>query len=309
MGSDGTVYVAESFGPALTAIGKRGGTSTLARLEGDGDIAGVDARGKGTVVYTTTSYGEEGATSATLQRVLPNGRTRVLADLLSYEETVNPDEGTSYGFQGVTAECAEQVPAFIGGDPYPGIVEAHPYAVAIVPGGYVVADAGGNDLLHVAANGDVTTLAVLPPTAYVITEDVAAALGLPACTAGATYNFEAVPTDVELGPDGLLYVSTLPGGPEDGSLGALGAVYTVDPATGETTRIASGFLGAANVAVAPDGTVYVAELFGNRVSRVVDGGPETVVELDNPAGVEWADGALYVSYGVFGPGSVVRVAP
>ena len=92
-------------------------------------------------------------------------------------------------------------------------------------------------------------------------------LGLPECAIGSVYVSEPVPTDVELGPDGLLYVLLLPGA-EDPNLGARGAVYTVNPATGEVAFVAGGFAGATNVAVAPDGTVYVAELFGNEISRV-----------------------------------------
>ena len=57
----------------------------------------------------------------------------------------------------------------------------------------------------------------------------------PACVVGEEYAFEPVPTDVEFGPDGWLYVSSLPGGPEDASLGARGAVFRVNPWTGHTT--------------------------------------------------------------------------
>ena len=69
-----------------------------------------------------------------------------------------------------------------------------------------------------------------------ITREAARQFGLPTCTIGKTYAFEAVPTDVELGPDGMLYVSVLPGGPEDPSLGARGAIYRVSPATGAVHR-------------------------------------------------------------------------
>lgn len=76
----------------------------------------------------------------------------VLADTLAYEQENNPDQVNSYGFQGLSAECAALVPAEIGG--------------------------------------------------------------------GAPHNFEPVPIDVEIGDDGMLYVSTLPGGPEGPELGA-----------------------------------------------------------------------------------------
>ena len=104
---------------------------------------------------------------------------------------------------------------------------------------------------------------------------------------------EPVPTDVELGNDGWLYVTTLPGGPEDPSLGARGAVYRVNPTTGEVQLYASGFAGATGLAVAPNGTVFVAELFGNQVSVITKRGEvSTFADLPSPAGIEWQSGRL-----------------
>lgn len=50
-----------------------------------------------------------------------------------------------------------------------------------------------------------------------------------ACVVGHEYAFEPMPTDVEIGPDGWLYVSSFPGGPEDPSLGARGAIFRINP--------------------------------------------------------------------------------
>ena len=173
----------------------------------------------------------------------------------------------------------------------------------------VVADAGGNDILFVDGRGRVSTIAVLPPQGTTVTAEQAAAQGLPDCVAGATFNFEAVPTDVELGHDGSLYVSTLPGGPEDASLGARGSVYRVNAWSGRVKRVATGFLGATNLAVAPNGTIYVAELFGNKISKVSRRGVSTVVEVPNPAGLEWHRGRLFATTDVFGSGKLVTVRP
>ncbi len=63
-----------------------------------------------------------------------------------------------------------------------------------------------------------------------VTKESAAALELPDCVVGVTYAFEPVPTDVEVGKDGYLYVTTLPGGPESPALGARGS-------SGRSTRI------------------------------------------------------------------------
>ena len=63
------------------------------------------------------------------------------------------------------------------------------------------------------------------------------------------------------------------------------------------------------MAVSRDGDVYVAEPFGGRISRLVDGGPQTVAELPLPAEVEWAHGKLYATYDVFGDGKIVSITP
>jgi hypothetical protein len=131
-----------------------------------------------------------------------------------------------------------------------------------------------------------------------------------------TYNFESVPTDVESGPHGMLYVSTLPGGPEDPSFGARGSVYRVNPRTGHATLVATGFAGATNIAVDPAGQIYVAELFAGRISVISPHGTvRPLVDLPNVAAVEYSGGKLYASTMAptdetgtpTGPGTIVRI--
>jgi len=150
-----------------------------------------------------------------------------------------------------------------------------------------------------------------------ITAEGAAALGLPKCAIGVTYAFEPVPTDVEVGPDGKLYVSTLPGGPESPALGARGSVYKVDPYKGTSQRVATGFLGATNLTVGRDGTIYVAELFAGRISSVKGGKTSTYVNL--PGVLSLATGSERIYAGTLAPfdeqgnpagtGSVVQIRP
>ena len=182
--------------------------------------------------------------------------------------------------------------------------------------------------MSVRHNGRTETLAVLPAQDAVITKERFDAINaetqafndsndpsepdeplLPQCVVGSTYGFEAVPTDVELGRDGLLYVTVLSGGP--GALGPRSKVFRVDRRTKALTEIGSGFAGATDLAVAPDGTVYVAELFGGRISELVNGAPVTVAEVMLPAAVEWAGGKLFATVDVFSEtgGSVVSITP
>ncbi|GMA89158.1 hypothetical protein GCM10025868_44080 [Angustibacter aerolatus] len=179
------------------------------------------------------------------------------ADLGAFEAAKNPDAGVQYGIDDPT-DCQKAAFEPLGGASPTGGVDSHAYAVAADGSGWIVADAGGNDLLRVSSTGKVSLLTVLPRQPSTITASAAAALGLPDCVIGAVYNFEPVPTDVEW-RGGRLIVSLLPGGPEDPSLGARGSVYSVHPHSGKATWLAGGFLGATNVAVGHRGEIYVAE--------------------------------------------------
>lgn len=302
VGSDGTIYVAQSFAGLLTAFDKKGNGRTIAQVSPeDGAITGVAADGRGTVSYTVTGAPPQGA-----YRVLPNGNRTFLGDTSSLEFNDNPDGEVLYGFTNVPAGC--DVPAPIGGD-----VNPNAYAVAILPDGTrVVADAGGNTLVKVAPGRSVgTLLAVLPPVELPVDEALAAQLQVEPCAIGSTYTVHPVPTDVEVGPDGMLYVSSLPGEPGGAPVPGSGGVFRVNPNTGSVTPIATGFFGAVDLAIAPDGTIYVAELFGGQISKVVNGGPadDPVAVVDAPGALEWHKGRLYATVNVFGPGAVVTITP
>jgi hypothetical protein len=161
---------------------------------------------------------------------------------------------------------------------------------------WVVADASANALLKVDNRGHVRTLAVLPPQPTEITAEMAEALGLPSCVAGVTYSFEPVPTDVEVGKDGFLYVTTLPGGPESPVLGARGKVWRVNPYTGAAKVIATGFLGATNLAIGKHGQIYVVELFAGQISVVRNGHPQPYLARPGVVAVETSrSGALWAA--------------
>jgi hypothetical protein len=302
----GDVLVAQNFIGVLTKVGRRGTTDLAANPTGA--IGGVDTKG-GSIAYTTRDGGAPAGPllGAALMKLTSSGPVMV-ADLWAYEQSANPDQVNTYGWESITPECAALLPPELGPPSYPGQLDSNPYAVLIAGRKYYVADAGANAILSVSKSGTVRTAAVLPPQPAVISAEAAAANGLPDCVAGLTYHFEPVPTDVEIGYDGKLYVTTLPGGPEDPSLGARGSVYRIDPRTGSATMVATGFLGATNLALDSHGHIYVTELFGGKVSRIDHhGNIATVVELPLPAAIEFAHGRLYVSYDVFGDGKVATV--
>ncbi len=305
-----SVYVADGGASAVFKLTAHGPVKVASGPQ-PGEIAGVAINGKGTLAYTSTNY-QTGATALTVKP--KNGKTKSV-DLSTFERTRNPDKWIRYGIDNPT-ECQKQAFAPLGGASYRGLVDSHPYSVSALPGdAWVVGDAGGNDLLKVDATGKITVVSVLPRQPSVITAAAAAGLGLPDCVVGATYNFESVPTDVEVAADGKLIVSLLPGGPEDPSLGARGSVVSVNPRNGNATRLATGLLGGTNVALGPDGKIFFSELFGGKIGVIDRGQARTYVELGGPLGLTYFKGALYAGTAgptddqgnPTGPGTVVRI--
>ena len=293
VGGDGTTYVAQNFAGLLTAV-EPGGKPEVVYAAPKGTEVGALSEKGGTIRFATT----KGKATA-LWTMRPGRRPAKVADLWKHEKQKNPDAGQAYGFSDLDAACTAQMPEEVPAS-YTGILESHPYGSTVRKGTTYVADAAGNSIVAVKPNGKVRTVAVLPPVPVVVTAEAAAASKLPACAVGHTYNFEPVPTDVEVGKGGWLYVTLLPGGPEDGSTGAQGRLVKVKAKTGKVREVASGFAGATGVAVAANGDLYVAQLFGGQVSRIKSGSTtaKPYAEVMMPAAVEWADGHLYVSANV-----------
>jgi hypothetical protein len=148
-------------------------------------------------------------------------------------------------------------------------VDSHPYGIEVYGDTIYVADAGANSIVSVdVKTGETETVAVLPPRPHRFTAAEAKAVGLPGCVAGQTYNFEAVPADVKRGPDGWLYVTALPGGPEDPALGARGAAFKVNAHSGRVKMFADHVMSPTGLDVDNEGNVYVASLFGEGVPRL-----------------------------------------
>ncbi|WP_244929777.1 ScyD/ScyE family protein [Nocardioides sp. W7] len=295
--SDGTVYYSQNFAGSLHARqpGKKARTIFTAKKRGD-EVGAVSER-DGVVTFATTG----GTGQTTLRQRTAAGRTRTLADLDAFERKRNPDRAVTYGISDLATDCAAQFPADGLPASYGGIVESHPYATATTARAVYVADAAANAVLQVRG-GKVSTVAVLPPVPVEVTASVAGAMKLPTCAVGKTYRFEPVPTDVEVARNGDLYVSTLPGGPEDGTMAGHAAVYRIDPDAKRprARKVIGGLTSATGLAVSPKGTVYVAQLFAGSVVKIAKGSTRArpVRRAMLPGDVEWTPQALLATTAV-----------
>jgi hypothetical protein len=307
---DGTRYWADSFDGKLFRQ-TAGGTPTVVYKDKKAAPEGVSAD-NGLLRFTTGSDDNKKGSVWTLDLA---GTPVLVGNTAKHEKRTNPDGGISYGFLHTPKSCLDKLPPFIPGS-YSGVKETHPYATATTATGITyVADAGANAVFAIAPTGEISTVAVIKPVKVRITESGAEANGMPACTVGRKYALEGVPTDIEVGPDGLLYVTSLPGGPEDGSLGANGRVLRIDPATGKVTTIAGGLISPTGVAVAGNGDVYIAQLFRGRISRIAAGSTKVrkYVEVALPAAVEATPTGLLATInalpGKKPKGKVVTITP
>ena len=158
---------------------------------------------------------------------LRRDRFRIGTDVSSFEVANNPD-------------AADPGSAF----------DSNPYAVAASRHGVVVADAGGNDLLHVDRRGRTTLLAVFPARLV----DAPPFVQPP--PPGGKIPMQAVPNSVVRGPDGAWYVGQLTGFPFP--VGAAN-VYRVRPGHAPTVA-ASGFTNVIDVAFDRRGRLLVLEI-------------------------------------------------
>jgi hypothetical protein len=313
LGADGTLYIAEAgaagkvkclkgpegrncagFSGAVIQV-KDGQQSVYA----SGFVSGGDPSGNfttgiddvavspgGTVYGIITAFGPnpniigpEGAAQLGQVLRIDRGRKTPIANIAGYEFKNNPAHDN---------------------------VDSNPYSILWTPSGLLVADAAGNDLLHVDRNGRVTTVATF----------LAQRFGPRAA--------QSVPTSIARGPDGAYYVGELGGG---GTPAGKSRIWRVVP--GEKATVwKTGFSAITGLAFGPDGSAYVSELargglgaiFGPKhdlrgaLIRIWPDGHRTELapgKLIAPAGVAVApDNTVYVSVNsVFrNRGAVVAIA-
>lgn len=316
---DGSVVVAQEFAGTLSKVARNGNKTAIYSAPG-WDVGGVSiSDGKTYFVQSQGAGGMDGKPLAGfLKSIDKNGKVRQIANIAAYIKAAKPGKNVTYGFRDLGRHCLSQLPAQIPGS-YKQPLDSHPYATDEHDGAIYIADAGANAILKVNEwTGHVSTVAVLPARPVVITKALADGMHLPSCVVNHKYYLEPVPTDVQRGHDGWLYVSSLPGGPEDGSLGANGAVFKINPWNGQVRVVAQHLAGASGLALADNGDIYVAQLFAGRISviRRCSDDARTFLTVKAPGDVEIKGGTLYATTQVVDPtnpaappaGQVIKVS-
>lgn len=272
---DGTVWVSQNFAGQLVRRSPSGATRVVVNA-GEGREVGAVSWHQGVTTYAISQGNNE---RGVLRRIRGN-RDVTFADIGAAERRLNPDGGVTYGFTDLDPTCeaefTEEAPAT-----YSGVVETHPFATTSSGSGArtvtYVADAGANAIFAVSNNRRVRAVGAVPGPVGTMGADEAEQRGFPECAVGESFRYESVPTDIEVGPGGALFVTTLPGGPEDGS-GPAASVYKIDPRTGSMRRVLTGLVSATGLAVAPNRDIYVNQLFTGEIRRFPGG---------KGAGVPW----------------------
>lgn len=183
-------------------------------------------------------------------------------------------------------------------NPAGGPLDSNPFHLAPVPGGMLVTDAGGNDLLRVDGSGAVSLVGAFPP----------AGPGTP----------ERVPTGIAVAPDGSYYIAELTGAPF--IVGSANIYHLLTDGT--VAGVFGGFTMLTDLAFGPDGFLYALEYDTNglftpggtgALLRInADGSSNTLfTDLTAPTGLAIGqDGSFYVSNlsASAGVGQVLRIA-
>lgn len=325
-GPDGTMYVAEGGvgGDVCTMVVGPDGDEVEACAGASGAVTAFDADGQSRVatglpsvqlgtepigpqgiafdslgrLHVVTGLGGDAAARAgyeqdalgSLIRISSSGEATVVADLVEWEEANDPDAG---------------LPGVTGPD-------SNPYGLAFDGTDALVADAGGNSLVRVTANGSASLEALFPPTFVEPPPFIPAPGQIP---------MQAVPTTVEV-TAGQILVGQLTGFPFP-----VGGASIYDVSSGTPTAALTGFTNVIDMAIADDGTIYVLEFAST--SLLDPAGPQAALvqvrtdgtrkvllygaELPVPGGVAvGSDGMVYVSVCTLcgpGQGMVWKVDP
>jgi hypothetical protein len=215
------------------------------------------------------------ATAGWLLKASDDGSTEPFADIAAFETANNPE---------------------------PTLVDSNPYSVATIDGGFVVADAGGNDLLKVDESGAVSLIATFPPFEAMFPAEMLAAMG--------------PPPEGEGGPPAEPAESTAPAEPAESAAPAEPAESAAPaegeapaeegtPAEGEMVPLPVEWV-PTSVVVGPDGAYYVGQLTGGPFPI----GGASVLRVDPETGESsvYASGFTNIIDIAFGPDGTLYVA-
>ncbi len=331
--NDGVLYVTEAGRgadgapnpvclPRPQGIGCLGATGALARLDRDGSLTRV-------LTGLPSLAGPDGTEAIGPNDIAFNRHGRSLLTIGLSEAPANrdtlPDPGREMGrllsvrrdFSGdwYTLKLKTERIADIAGweaahNPDGGELDSNAQSVAFGRGGAAVADAGGNSLLFVTPQGQVSTLAAFgdrqmpaPP-----------AFNMPA---GTMLPMQSVPMGVAY-RDGAFYVAELTGRPfTQGSA----RIFKVVPGQ-EPTVYAERLTTVVDIAIAPNGDLYALEfthtsMFGpsrgvGALMRIKKGGgaPELILDkVDHPGGIAIRGRNAYLTTGSVRPtdGAVIKL--
>ena len=246
-------------------------------FDADGTLHAAIGLGADPAVRTGDLSGAPGAGLLGTLVAIENGAPTTVADLAAFEAAANPDDGAP---------------------------DSNPFSVVAQGSGFLVTDAGGNDVLAVDELGGITVEAVLPA-------------GRNPLGFGPPF-YQAVPTGAAFGPMGNLSLGQLTGFPFP-----QGAAQIYSLEGGALSIVASGFTNIIDLAFGTDGTLFALELDsdgllnpgsnGALYSVGSDGSSRLLFDdLINPTGLAiGANGDIFVSNNGFSAteGTVIRLAP
>jgi hypothetical protein len=297
------LLVADADAGKVVLLGPHGGKRVLvSRADG---VSGVATKsGK---VFSVTGGGDETrptpaghfGPSRVLRTNLRTGKTKVIANLLTYELKHNPDGQV----QNYTPPAGQEKDAL-----------SNPFAMGSYPRGLLVADGGANDVLRVnPRTGKVSTFFV-PPTVQ--------QAGCQQANPGTT-GCDSVPTGVTYAK-GSVWVSTL-GADTPGA----GRIYKLNPRNGHVRQVWKGLDSPTGVAIGGRGAIFYSQVLANfpatgpgpgfdpstvgQVSRIFRG-KTTHAKVTLPVGLVLRRGALFSTawataneFGIPHEAQVVRV--
>jgi hypothetical protein len=284
---NGSIMVGLNDGTSRSVqVIKNGTIRTMTTVNSATDIQGLASIGSGNAFLATG--GSDLAQNGELYRV-SNGGARMVADLAAFERNNDPDAFS--GIQWKDQAC-EAIDGFSAGP------QNNPYKIVTLSGNTVlVADAAGNLVLSASTDGDIDWFAILTPP---LDNDGNFMVRWNAGNEGEIPCYvQPVPTSVAVAQNGDTFIGELTGtlAGADGvfpigrsrvwkiNAGANNVVLDERNPSHDSELLISGLTSVIDLAVGPDGLLYVVELdesswFSAFIPGVASGGTISAYDLD-----------------------------